>query len=323
MTRRLPRSFTLALLVAPCVGLLAAAGVARAEVIERVVAVVNDDAILLSDLRRRAAPMLEVALADAETRVERTTRLKALYRRIIDQLIDEQLVEQAARKMHTTVGSREVDQAIENVRRQNNMSEEQFWQAVEAQGFTEKQYKSDVRKQLLRLKVVNQRVRSRVNITEDVVRDAYDDRVRSARRSQRFRAAHVFTPLSSDASATEVAKALAGARQLRSTLTADNFDAHAEQSGGDLGWLDQGDLPPVLEDALLGLSVGEISEPVRGPAGIHIFLVRERQQGDAAIPSFDEARADIQRELLDQAMTKQEKLFITGLRRDAIVEVRE
>ena len=100
---------------------------AHAEVIERVAAVVNDHAILLSDLRRKAAPFLEQALSDAKSASERQSRLETIYQRLLDQLVDEELVEQAARKMHVTVNESEVDQAIDNVRRQNNLDEQAFW----------------------------------------------------------------------------------------------------------------------------------------------------------------------------------------------------
>ena len=210
------------------------------------------------------------------------------------------------------------------MRRQNGLAEDAFWNAVRAQGFTEKQYKADVRKQLLRLKVLNQRVRSRINIGEQAVREAYDDKVRDARRSQKFHAAHVFTALPATASATEVAQALNQAKELRKQLTPENFDGIATtRGGGDLGWLDQGDLPDVLEEALLGLSEGEISQPVRGPSGIHIFIVRERQSGAAAIPPYDQSRGRIQNELLERAMQRQEALFIKGLRRDAVIETHD
>jgi len=298
---------------------------ARAEVIERVAAVVNDQAILLSELRRRAAPFLEQALGDASDKGERMTRVKQIYKQLLQQLVDEELVEQAAKKMHVSIGDGDVDQAIENVRRQNNMTEEQFWQAVKAQGFTDKHYRQDVRKQLLRLKVLNQRVRSRVNMTDQTIREAYDDRVRDARRSQKFRASHVFVPLPANATATEVAVAMNAAKQTRAQLTPETFDGVAEQSkgGGDLGWLDQGDLPDVLEEALLRLSEGEISQPVRGPSGVHIFIVRERQSGANAIPPFEEMRAQLQNELLDRAMQRQEEIFLRGLRRDAVIETHD
>jgi peptidyl-prolyl cis-trans isomerase SurA len=297
---------------------------ARADVIERVVAVVDERAILLSELRRRAAPFLAQAHAGASSELDRRMRTKELYAQLLQQLIDEQLVEDAARTSQLTVTSVEVDQAIENVRTQNRLEPDQFWEAVRNQGFTEKQYRQDVRKQLLRLKVINQKVRSRISITEDNVREEYDARVREARRTQRFRAAHVFRPLEPDASATDVARVVREMQAVKSELTADGFDAAMEQQGGgDLGWLDQGDLPGELEEALLDLGVGEISEPVRGPSGVHVFLLRERQRGEQALPPFEEASAAIQRELVDRALARQEKMFLAGLRRDAVIQERQ
>lgn len=325
-----PRSTPLAVagLLVACAtfgGVAMSDGVARAEPIERVIAVVNDQAVLLSDLRRRATPYLEHALRGSASEGERKARIKSLYDQLAQQLIDEELIEQSARKMMITVSSLEVEQAIDNVRRQSGLEEARFWEAVREQGFTERQYREDVRKQLLRLKVINQRVRSRVNISDEMVRESYDDRMRQARRNQRFRAAHIFFPLPETAAATEVAEVSRQVEALRATLTTvESFDEaiQARGGGGELGWLDQGDLPNVLEDVLLGLNVGDISQPVRGPSGIHLFVVRERQAGHDTLPPFEELRSDIQRELLDRAMQRQEELFIRGLRRDAVITVR-
>lgn len=298
------------------------APVARAEVIERVVAVVNDDAIFLSELRRRASPFLEQVLSGA-SESERQTRIDKLYDQFLRELVDEQLIEQAARKLSIAVSSSEVDQAIDNVRSQNNLTSEKFWEAVKGQGFTEKQYRADVRKQLLRLKVTNQRVRSRVNVNDATVKEEYEDRVRKARRRQRFRAAHIFMALPATASATEVSEAMKSANALRAALTNDNFDTRmTERGGGDLGWLDQGDLPEALENALLGLEPGQISTPARGPSGIHIFQLRERQSGGVQFPAYEEAKDTIYRELLDRAMARQQELFLAELRRAAVIEVR-
>jgi peptidyl-prolyl cis-trans isomerase SurA len=320
--RRIPKRTELALLLAALVPAAFGVRVARAEVIERVVAVVNDDAIFLSELRRRAAPFLEQVLSGA-SEGERQTRIDKLYDQFLRELVDEQLIEQAARKMSIAVSSSEVDQAIENVRAQNNLTAEKFWEAVKGQGFTEKQYRADVRKQLLRLKVTNQRVRSRINVNDATVKEEYDDRVRKARRRQRFHAAHIFLALPPTASATEVSEAMKSAATLRAALTAQNFDTlMAERGGGDLGWLDQGDLPEALENALLNLEPGQISAPVRGPSGVHIFQLRERQSGGVQFPPYEEAKETIYRELLDRAMAKQQELFLAELRRAAVIEVR-
>ena len=307
-----------ALVLTLAAGMPAAA--ARADIVERVVATVNDDAIFLSELRRRAAPFLEQALAQADAKGQKD-RVKEIYDFVLRQLVDEQLIEQTARKMSISVTSLDVDQAIENVRRQNSLTAEQFWQAVQAQGFTEKQYREDVRKQLLRLKVVNQRVRSRVNIGDEAIKDEYDQRVRDARRRQRFHAAHIFTALPPTASATEVQAALKAAKAVRTNLTKDNFDAAlASSGGGDLGWLDQGDLPADLETALLGLEPGQISEPVRSQSGVHIFLLRERQAGAVQLPPYETAKDELYRELLDKAMARQQEIFLAELRRSAVIE---
>lgn len=301
--------------------LLSGTPAAQAEVIERVVAVVNDDAIFLSELRRRAGPFLEQVVLGADPK-ERKVRIKQLYDRFLQQLVDEELIEQTARKGSVSVSSLEVDQAIENVRTQNSLDRTQFWEAVKQQGFTEKQYREDVRKQLLRLKVTNQRVRSRINVNEDTVKDEYDQRVRAARRRQRFHALHVFLPLAATATATEVASTMKRARELRAGLTPETFETAMNQhGGGDLGFLDQGDLPEELETVLLGLDPGQISEPVRGPSGVHVFFLRERQAGSSAIPDFAQAKDAIYRELLDKAMDRQQELFIAELRRAAVIVV--
>jgi PPIC-type PPIASE domain len=125
------------------------------------------------------------------------------------------------------------------------------------------------------------------------------------------------------AAATEIAATLKSAHELRASLNAKDFSPIASQrGGGDFGWLDQGDLPEQLEDALLALEPGQISTPVRGPSGVHISLLRERQTGGVQIPPFEEAKDGIYRELLDRAMAKQQELFLADLGRNAVIDSR-
>jgi peptidyl-prolyl cis-trans isomerase SurA len=240
-------------------------------------------------------------------------------------MVDEQLIQKAAREMHVMVGKLEIDQAVERVRRQNALTEEQFWETVRSQGFTEKQYREDVRKQLLRLKVTNQKVRTRVSIPEEDVRERYDEKLRQARRALRFRAAHIFLEVLPAASATEVARARRKAEAIRQGLDAANFDAALKRhGGGDLGWLSQGDLPEILERTLLSLEPGEVSQPVRGPSGLHIFLLRERQRGkgSAAMPPYEKVRERLRQQMMEEAMMRQQKIFLQQLRRQSVIEVR-
>lgn len=312
----------LALCLCVPAAVLAVGGQARADVVEQVVAVVNDQAIWLSEVRRRAAPYVPQIMA-ASSQAERVALREQLYTQVIDGLIDEELIKQAATRMRVRVSNEDVERAIANVRRQNNLGEPEFWEAVRGQGFSPSQYRDDLRRQLLRLKVLNQRARGHVNITEEDVRARYDEQVRRSNRTLRFRASHVFVELPAGANATVVASVRERADVLRSQLTASNFeDAIASVGGGALGWLRQGDLPADLEQELLRMNPGQISGVVRGPNGYHIFLLHEREQGRAEVPVYDEVRDQIFRQMLDAAMSRQEELFLTELRRGALIERR-
>jgi peptidyl-prolyl cis-trans isomerase SurA len=308
------------LVITACVLVLVAgsAGSAGADVIERVVATVDNEAIFLSDLRKRAVPFLP-QVAEARTETERMSRLKELYEELLNVLVDEQLIRQLASGSGIRVTDADLDSAIENLRLQNNMTEEQFKEALDAQGFTDAQYRHDLRRQLLRLKVMNERVRSRVNVTEEEVRARYEQRARGEGSELRFQVSHVVLPVAEGASAIQVAAKRQEAVTLRASLTPENFGARAAGlGGGDLGWLSQGDLPEELEGELLRLNAGEISAPVRGSSGFHIFYLQDRQVG-AGFPSYDEMKQELYREMLDAAMLRQEKIFLDEMRRKAVI----
>jgi len=291
---------------------------ARADVVERVVATVNDQAIFLSDLRRRAVPFLP-QVAEAATEPERMSRLKELYEELLTFLIDEKLIRQLAASSGIRVTNADIDNAIENLRLQNNMTQEQYTQALEAQGITEAQYRQDLRRQLIRLKVVNERIRSRVNITEEEVRARYEQKARGEGNALRFRVSHIMVPVQAGSSATQVAAVRRKTEEIRATLTAENFAERAEElGGGDLGWLSEGDLPEQLEQALMPLRAGEISEPVRGTNGFHLFFLEEREVG-SDFPSYDEMKEELYREMLDAAMQRQERVFLEEIRRKAVI----
>jgi len=289
-----------------------------ADVVERVVATVNDQAIFLSDLRKRAVPFLP-KVAEASTETERMSRLKDLYEELLNALVDEQLLRQLASDSGIRVTDVDVDTAIENLRLQNDMTVEQLQQALDTQGFTQAQYRHDLRRQLLRLKVMNERVRSRVNVTKEEVRARYEQRARGEGNELRFQVSHVVVPVAEGASAIQVAAKRQEAETLRASLTPENFNARAAQlGGGDLGWLSEGDLPEELERELLRLNTGEISVPVRGSSGFHIFFLQDRQAG-AGFPSYEEMKQELYREMLDAAMLRQEKIFLDEMRRKAVV----
>lgn len=298
-------------------GALAQAKEANDDVIERVVAVVDGSPLLLSELRARATPFLSRIMEAPKE--QRMLLMQQLYSELLTQLIDEYLLEQEARKLSLSVTRSDIERAIDNVRNQSELSEEEFWDAVASQGLSRAQYRKDVRRQLLRLRVINQKVRSRINITEQDIRRRYEQTLRSARRSATFQVSHVFLTLEDD-SVTALSRVRKQADEVRKSLTPLNFaEAIEAHGGGDLGWVSQGDLPSELAEALLSLEPGEVSAPVRGPSGVHIFLLRDRKEGGAEVGSYAQLKNRLYGEMVEKAMQKQEVLYLEELRKESLI----
>jgi peptidyl-prolyl cis-trans isomerase SurA len=296
----------------------------RAEVVERVVAVVDDEAIFLSELRLKAAPYLSRAMS-LPTERQRLAAIDQVYAQVLELLIQQRLVTQAAEDEDITVTSSDVDEAIATVRRESGLSEEEFWEAVGLQGFaTREAYRRDVRSQLVQYRVLNARVRGRVNITIEDVRRVYDERVARARRALAYVAAQILVRFPADAGATDLARARREAEAIRASIVseADFETAMSEHNGRELGRLAEGDLDPALEEAVAGLEPGQVSEPIQGSRGFHILLLRAREYAESELPPFEEMQNEIYQEMLQEAMQTQQRLFLDELRREAHIEIR-
>lgn len=317
MNRTTPHSYTHALfalaLVVP-VAFVAQASAQQRQVVERVVATVNDEALFLSDLRRKAIPFLPQVM-NAGSTTERQARMEQLYQQLLERLIDEEILLQTAADMRLRASRQEVDRAIENLRAQSGLDEDAFWELVKSQGMTTQQYREDMRRQVLQYKVINQRVRSQVHVSEEDIRQRFEEEQARNRRTVEYQLAHIF--LSTDNASTDDARSQL--ETLKKALTAENFLQKAEEvGGGELGWIQQGDLPQSLEDRLEEMRIGEISEPTLSPSGVHLLWLRDKREGGSN-ESYEEAKARIQAKLTEKVMVEQQEVVISQLRRRAVV----
>jgi peptidyl-prolyl cis-trans isomerase SurA len=260
----------------------------------------------------------------APSEAQRMAAVRQIYTQLLERMIDDRLIIQAADEEDVHVTSAEVQTAIDNVRRQSGLGEEEFWQAVRGQGFTQDSYRRDVRHQLLRLKVLNTRVRGRVNITEEDVRRRYDEAAVRARRQSTFEACYVRLALDPDAGAAETHRAMEAAQSIRDAIDSlSDFELAMDEHGGSCtGRIQEGDIDPQLGEALAQLEQGETSDPVRTESGIFLLHVLERELASADLPAYDEVRMDLYREMMQEEMTRQEELFLAELRRRAVIDRR-
>ncbi len=301
----------------------------RVYVVDRVVAVVNDAVILDTELTVRMAPY-EADVEGIEDPKERSRRLEKLRGQVLDELVNEELIFQAAAAARIEVTAKEIDAAITDIRTNNKLDEKQFQQALVAQGYNIAAYRADIQRQLTRVKAMNQLVAPKVNVTDDEVRARYDQMVRRSEAVSAVRLSHMLFTLPTRPSEQEVAAAKAkaaaaiarvkGGEEFAEVAKQESEDESSKGGGGELGWIERGSLDPQWESVVFAMDKGEVRGPVSGPTGLHVFYVSEVKRND--MKSFEDLKEQILGELRRREMDKQTQVWIEDLRKKAFIDVK-
>jgi peptidyl-prolyl cis-trans isomerase SurA len=297
-------------------------------IVERVAAVVNDQIILETEVVQRAAPMMgEVQTTDPK---ERAREWRTILRRTLDQMVDEELILEAANESKIEVTEDEVKKAIDEIKRQNKLTDSQLDQALSQQGTTLAGYRKDVRRQIMRLRAVSQLVRPRVNVSDEEIKSRYDKISGQAAVATEVHLRHILVGLPDKPTTAQVEQARRRAGELVDRVRAgEDFAALAKErsedpttkgEGGDLGWYKRGELPTEWEEIVFAMSKGEVRGPVMGPRGMHVFQMLETR-ADAVRP-FDDAKEQLREQLFQEEMEKHTKTWLQELRKKAHVEVK-
>ena len=315
---------------APAVAILCWVQAGNATVIERIVAVVGEQAILLSELRDRARPFLLRMQQQPTDEAQRAAATSELYRRLVQRLVEEELEQKAANRANITVTPREVDDALTRIAQQNGVPMSRIMDEALASGLTEQSYRQELRRQLLETKMLNLRIQGRLRVTDDDVRGAYQRLVVEERKQLGFRASWIRIAAPHSLSASELKDRRAGAdRIVLAARRGEDFavlarkyseDSSTRAQGGALGQLKPGQLPAALDAVALSLDVGEVSEPVRSGSDFVILKIDSRDESQ--LPPFEEARDELSQRVYMEKMNKARSHWIDGLRRQTHVEVR-
>jgi peptidyl-prolyl cis-trans isomerase SurA len=300
------------------------------KIFERIVAVVNSDIILLSELEDRAAPYRAQLqqVPDAALREQRTEQLR---REMLDQMIDEQLIKQEASKLKLSVTEKELELAVQDVMRKNNLTRDQLRDALLQEGKSIEAYKSTILKpQLLRLRVLNSQVRSRIIVSDEELRAHYQKNLRVLGAETKVRARHIFVAIPEGAGAKEVAARRRRAEALLAKVKAgesfielakkESEDSVTREDGGDLGFFGRGTLPTGIEDVLFAMKPGEVKGPLRAERGFHLLQLVERKESSAR--SFDEVKEELMQQIYAQRMEKATQAWLVEVRKKSHIDVR-
>ena len=310
--------------------LLLLTGAAQGTIVERVVAVVGERAILLSDVRQRARPLLIRIYTQVPKGAQRSAAISQTFKTVLQRMVDEELEQRAANRSRIVVNAREIDDALARIATQNNLTVDKLVAEAKRAGLTESQYRAEIKRQVLEAKLLNLRVQGRVRVTEDDVRKEYRRLVAEERRKLPFRAAWIRLDIPAGA-APKVVKArerLADSLALRvgrgerlGDLARQHSDDRTNREmGGLLPRLRPGKLPRAVDAAIMGLDVGRSAPAIRAGNSFYIVQLIERQESE--LPSFQESRSELAERIYLKKMNKARRNWLDSLRRQNHVEIR-
>lgn len=333
-------------LVAPALlaaAAFAAAAPAHAVVVERVVAVVGDRPILLSDLRTRARPFLLQIAAKVPPGPQQAAAESQVMKELIQKMVDEELESQAAERAHVNVTSEEVDNALRNIAQVQNLAvPDLVREAARQSGLTEQDYRDEIRRQILEGKMLQLRVKGRVRLTEEDVRGMYDKTLRDERKRREYHPAWIVLRILPGSSAEAVAERRALANELiRRVRKGEDFaelakrysdDTATRDSGGDLGIRAPQGTPQAvagkrqmlateLENEVMLLDEGQVSEPI-DVGGEAIVVVQLLSRQPSRYTSYEAARQEMMQRLQTEILEKAKRKWLDELKGRTHLEVR-
>jgi peptidyl-prolyl cis-trans isomerase SurA len=247
---------------------------------------------------------------------------------ILESLIESRLILSWANQNHLVVAQEEIDSVERSLRENNNLTDEQFAQALADRGETAETFRDGLREQILINRAVGVALRDKMIISEEEIDKLYRKNYPAI---ETFALRHILFTVkegAGDAEVNEVKSRAAGVmEQLREGASFEAMvrqhsrDSSSVDTGGKLGTFRTGELIPELEKAVVPLAVGEVGGPVKTAAGFHIVLVESRDTEDP--PPLNTVRDELQESLMAEKEVQARSDWMQEIRDKSYVEVFE
>lgn len=269
--------------------------------LDRIVAVVEDDVVLGSEVLTRLTTVRDQMQAANMAAPPN----EVLLNQILERLIIESVQLQEAARRGIEIDDESLTQAVAAFAGQNKMDLNQFRAALARDGIAYGEFREQIRREMIITRVQRALVNRRIQISEQDVQAIIDSPYYEALLSDQFRVGHILLEIAEDAGEETREKARAKATQLVSELRAGaefgpvaitNSAGGRALEGGDLGWRRAGELPSLFSERVLEMSPGDTSDPIKSGRGWHIIQLLDRQGA-----GMEEQRQTRSRHILMQA----------------------
>ena len=263
--------------------------------LDRIIALVNDDVILKSELNQR----MRTVANQLRDQGMAPPPLEVLEKQVLERLILNQLQLQLAQDNGIRVDDSMLNRAMRTIAQQNNLSLSEFKRILESEGYDFATFREEIRDELILTRLREQQVETRIKVTDREVHDFLVTQAVQSGGDDQYRLAHILIAVPEAPSPKQIAAARTKAERVLQDL-ADGADfgqtavtvSDGQQAleGGDLGWRKANELPTLFTEVVLTMQSGDISDLVRSPSGFHIIKLLEVRRSDAMVIGQTHAR---------------------------------
>lgn len=289
----------------------------QARVLDRIVAVVEDDVILERELNQEVAAF--------------TAKLKSgnvmmppdfvVRKQVLEHMVVDKLQRQLAARSGIQVGDEQLRSSVAEIAGRNNLSVEAFQVELGKEGMDFKAFEDKLRNDIIINQLRGREIGSRVKVTDAEVAHYMETQSKAGESNSKYRIGHILIAVSEAASSTTIQKAKEKADQVVSELrTGKDFKQMAVSvsnddnalKGGDLGWRSLNQIPTLFADTVTGMNQGDVSDPIRSPSGFHIIKILEMEGAGQHISTKTKVRHILIKtnELIDDAEAQKRLLAL-------------
>lgn len=274
---------------------LAGANVARAEMLDNIVAIVEEDVVLEHELEKET-DMIAQRMRASNVEMPPASTLR---RQVLEKLIVDRLQKQLAEKAGITVSDEMLNSSVTEIARNNNMSPDEFRNELISQGMAYKSFLDNVRNEIMVNQLRAREIGARIKVTDREVEHYLETQGKVGSDSVQYHLGHILIALKEGASAAEIQAAKSKADDIVAKLregqdfthtAVSNSDDDNALSGGDLGWRNLNDIPSIFADTAKKMSVGAVSDPIRSPSGFHVIKLLESKGSENHMVTKTEVR---------------------------------
>jgi len=250
------------------------------QTLNSIVASVNNDVILQSELRNRSA----MVISQLQTQQAELPPRSALQKQVLDRLILENLQLQLAERNGIRIDDEKLNNNMRKLAKQNDMSLSEFRETLEQDGYDYVAFREQFRNQITINQIRQEMVENRVEVTAQEVDHLLATAASFNDQNREYHLAHILVSTPEAASPEQIQEAKKRTDDMLARLRdgADfeqmalaESDGQQALSGGDLGWRKTGQLPSLFSDVVGQLQIGQISDPIRSPSGFHIVKIMD------------------------------------------------